>query len=311
MKKLHEFAGTATALLVGNPTASAINAPQGKKYDAFKDAYGNVLVDREIGGTVGALGGAAAGYGAGALLAKSKKGQKAAAKLAGSGALGDRLANYKLIKAGAKPVGALAGALGGLVVGSTAGILHGHYGKRAQEIRNRHLSANLKPALRELAARSERIVEFAMVRDANGRYVEVEDEDGGGMGAGKMIKAGAGAAAIGAGGLGAYRLNKAVMDKYGSRGLIENMESSKLPAAYAKTSAAGTAAATRGQAYRAALKDVGNFATSRMSQGLAAGKAAYNAAGKAANSALPVEGSGFGAKLLRGLRKGLKVATRM
>ena len=51
------------------------------------------------------------------------------------------------------------------------------------------------------------------------------------------------------------------MGKYGSRGLIENMESSKLPAHYAKTTAAGTAAAARGQAYRAALKDVGNSAS--------------------------------------------------
>jgi len=172
------------------------------------------------------------------------------------------------------------------------------------------MKIDLKKNLKELAAKSQKITEFAMVRDASGRYVEVEDEDGG-MGVGRAVKAGVGSAAIGAGGLGAYRLNKAVMDKYGARGLIENMDSSKLPAAYAKTSAAGTTAATRGQAYRAALKDAGNSVTSRFNQGLAAGKAAYNAAGRAANSALPVEGSGFGAKLLRGIRKGLKVATRI
>lgn len=172
------------------------------------------------------------------------------------------------------------------------------------------MKIDLKKNLKELAAKSQKITEFAMVRDANGRYVEVEEENEG-LGGGKMIKAGAGAAALGGAGFGAYRADKAIMDKYGKRGLLENMDSRNLPSAYAKTTAAGTATATRGQAYRAALKDVGNSATSRMSQGLAAGKAAYNAAGKAANSALPVEGSGFGAKLLRGIRKGLKVATRM
>ena len=171
------------------------------------------------------------------------------------------------------------------------------------------MKIDLKKNLKELAAKSLKITEFAMVRDASGRYVEVEED--GGMGVGGAIKAGAGAAALGGAGYGAYRADKAIMGKYGTQGLIENMESSKLPAAYAKTSAAGTAAATRGQAYRAALKDVGNSATSRFNQGLAAGKTAYNAAGRAATSALPVEGSGFGAKLLRGIRKGLKVATRI
>jgi hypothetical protein len=171
-----------------------------------------------------------------------------------------------------------------------------------------HGVKDLKPALRELAARSERITEFAMVRDANGQFVEVEDE--GGMGMGTAVKAGAGAAALGGAGYGAYRGHKAVMGKYGKQGLLENVDS-RLPSAYAKTSAAGTGVATRGQAYRSALKDIGNSATSRVSQGWAAGKTAYNAAGKAAGAALPVEGSGFGAKLLRGIRKGLSVATKM
>jgi hypothetical protein len=206
------------------------------------------------------------------------------------------------------------GGIPGVILGGGIGAVTGAYagmqvGGRIRKNKDKNLSANLKPALRELAARSEEITEFAMVRDASGRYVEVEED--GGLGVGGAIRTGAGAAALGGAGYGAYRADKAIMGKYGTQGLIESMESSKLPAAYAKTSAAGTAAATRGQAYRAALKDVGNNATSRFNQGLAAGKTAYNAAGRAATSALPVEGSGFGAKLLRGIRKGLKVATRI
>jgi hypothetical protein len=72
-----------------------------------------------------------------------------------------------------------------------------------------HGVKDLKPALRELAARSQKLKEFAMVRDANGQFVEVEDE--GGMGMGTAVKAGAGAAAIGGAGYGAYRGHNAVM----------------------------------------------------------------------------------------------------
>ena len=169
-----------------------------------------------------------------------------------------------------------------------------------------HGVKDLKPALRELAARSQSLKEFAMVRDASGRYVEVEDE--GGMG---TVKAGAGAAALGGAGYGDYRADKAIMGKYGNQGLLENIDSRNLPSVYAGSTAAGTGAATRGQAYRSALKDVGNSATSRVRQGWAAGNAAYNAAGRRASAALPVEASGFGAKLLRGIRKGLSVATKM
>jgi hypothetical protein len=166
MKKLHEFytAGTGTAMLIGNPQAAAINAPQGKKYDAWKDAYGNVLVDGQIGQTAGALAGAGLGAGAGALLMRTDAGKRSAARMAGEigGDLKTRTKAYKLIKgSGAKSAGALAGLIGGAVLGTAGGVLHGHYGKRAQEIRNRHLSANLKPALRELAARSEQITELA------------------------------------------------------------------------------------------------------------------------------------------------------
>lgn len=306
MKRLHEFytAGTGTAMLIGNPQAAAINAPQGKKYDAWKDAYGNALVDRDIGGAAGLVAGAGIGAGAGALAMRTKTGKRVAAKLSSGGDMAERLARFKNLKQVATPVGALVGGLAGLGIGGYAGLVHGHYGKRAQEIRNRHLSANLKPALRELAARSGRITEFAMVRDANGQFVEVEDE--GGMGMGTAIKAGAGAAALGGAGYGAYRADEAIMGKYGKQGLLNG-----LPSNYTTDSVAKTGVATRGQAYRSAFKDIGNSATSRVRQGWAAGNAAYNAAGRRASAALPVEASGFGAKLLRGIRKGLSVATKM
>ena len=189
-------------------------------------------------------------------------------------------------------IGALLGAAGGIEVGG-----------RIRKGEKKQLSANLKSNLRELAAISEGLKEFAVVRDANGQYIEVEDE--GGLG----IKAGAGAAALGGAGYGAYRADKAIMSKYGNRGLIENIDP-KLPAQYAKTSAAGTAAATRGQAYRSAFKDATNQASSRFNQGLAAGKTAYARAGSQVAGKLPVEAGGFGAKLLRGIRKGLSVAIR-
>jgi hypothetical protein len=190
------------------------------------------------------------------------------------------------------PAGALMGAWGGLEIGG-----------RIRKGEKKQLSANLKSNLRELAAISEGLKEFAVVRDANGQYIEVEDE--GGLG----IKAGAGAASLGGAGYGAYRADKAIMSKYGNRGLIENIDP-KLPAQYAKTSAAGTAAATRGQAYRSAFKDATNQASSRFNQGLAAGKTAYARAGSQVAGKLPVEAGGFGAKLLRGIRKGLSVAIR-
>jgi len=222
MKRLHEFytAGTGTAMLIGNPQAAAINAPQGKKYDAWKDAYGNALVDRDIGGAAGLVAGAGVGAGAGALAMRTKTGKRVAAKLSSGGDMAERLAKFKNLKQVATPVGALVGGLAGLGIGGYAGLVHGHYGKRAQEIRNRHLSASLKPALRELAARSEAITEFAMVRDANGQFVEVEDE--GGMGMGTAVKAGAGAAALGGAGYGAYRADRAMMGKF-APGVIEGM----------------------------------------------------------------------------------------
>ena len=66
---------------------------------------------------------------------------------------------------------------------------------------DKNLSANLKPALRELAAISEGLKEFAMVRDESGRYVEVPEQSGGNT----ALKVGAGAAAVGGAGYGGYK----------------------------------------------------------------------------------------------------------
>jgi hypothetical protein len=68
---------------------------------------------------------------------------------------------------------------------------------------------DLKSKLNELAARSEQLKEFAMVRDGSGRYVEVEED--GGMGVGGAIKTGVGAAALGGAGYGAYKGHQAIM----------------------------------------------------------------------------------------------------
>jgi hypothetical protein len=126
--------------------------------------------------------------------------------------------------------GGLIGALGGVEIGG-----------RVRKNKDKNLSANLKPALRELAARSEAIIEFAMVRDANGQYVEVEDEGGMGMG---TVKAGAGAAAVGGAGYGAYRGHNAVMSKFGTFGPMEAGKS-RMGEAYKGAGAAGLNAAKK------------------------------------------------------------------
>jgi hypothetical protein len=165
---------------------------------------------------------------------------------------------------------------------------------------------DLKSNLRELAARSEQLKEFAMVRDADGRFIEVDEEDGAVFPVGTAVKAGVGAAGLGAAGFGAYKANQGIMNKYGTRGLLENMDSRRLPSVYAKTTAAGTAAASPMQAYRAAATDLGNTISSRASQGYAAGKTAYNAAADRATAAVK---PGLG-RIGSAIRKGLKVAFR-
>ena len=106
--------------------------------------------------------------------------------------------------------------LGGAAVGGGLGMLVGRAAGRKDERRRilaveagKNLSANLKPALRELAAISEGLKEFAMVRDASGRYVEVPEQSGGNT----ALKVGAGVAGLAAVG-GAYKGHQAVMDKF-------------------------------------------------------------------------------------------------
>ena len=96
------------------------------------------------------------------------------------------------------------------------------------------LESNLKPALRELAARSQKLKEFAMVRNADGQFVE----DEGGMGVGTAVKAGAGAAALGGAGYGAYRGHNAVMSRFGTFGPMEAGKS-RMGEAYKGAGAAG------------------------------------------------------------------------
>ena len=126
-----EFAEAGTAFLLGNPAAAAINARKGKKLAAYKDAYGNAVVDTSIGGGIGSLTGAAGG--AGLALAGPRKWRAGAYKALGKG-LGGRGA-YRAITAGLAGAG---GAVAGGLVGAEAGAAHGTYGKRAQELRHRY-----------------------------------------------------------------------------------------------------------------------------------------------------------------------------
>lgn len=211
--KLHEFytAGHGTAMLIGNPLSSAINAPRGQKLNAYKDATGNVVGDQQVGAALGAGSGAllggAAGAAAGPLLTKSVFTPKEFRNFLRNG--GTRSKKMAMMRGAGAVVGGLAGLAGGAVAGGALGGLHGHYGKRAEEIRKRHLSANLKPVLRELAAISEGLKEFAMVRDESGRYVEVPEQGGGNT----ALKVGAGVAGLAAVG-GAYKGHQAVMNKF-------------------------------------------------------------------------------------------------
>jgi hypothetical protein len=101
-------------------------------------------------------------------------------------------------------------------------------------------NTNLKPRLRELAARSEKITEFALVRDANGRFVQVQDDDGGSS-LGTAMKVGAGAVAAGGAGYGAYRGHKAIMGKFGTFGPMPAGQS-RVANAYGDAAKAGMSA---------------------------------------------------------------------
>ena len=175
-----------------------------------------------------------------------------------------------------------------------------------------HRAKDLKPVLRELAARSEKLTEFAMVRDANGRYVEVE-EGGGGFPVGGAIKAGVGAAALGGAGYGGYRGHKYVMDKFNTIGPMEAGKN-RVVEAYKGAGAAGwNAAKAGGQAgldsFRAAGQGVANSAQAAGAAVGAAGQAAATGVGNAAQAAATGAGnaaqsgmnaakkSGFGRRL--------------
>lgn len=160
---------------------------------------------------------------------------------------------------------------------------------------------NLKPALRELAARSQSLTEFAMVRDASGRYVEVEEGNGMGMGA---LKVGAGAAALGGAGYGGYRAHRGIMDKFGTFGPMEAGKG-RVVEAYKGAGAAGYAAAKAGGlAGYQSLKSAGQGAVAATG---AAAQSGMNSAQAAAQSGMKsAKKSGFGRGvrnlLLRGAR---------
>lgn len=112
--------------------------------------------------------------------------------------------------------------LGGAAVGGGLGMLVGRAAGRKDERRRilavkekmeagKNLSANLKPALRELAAISEGLKEFAMVRDESGRYVEVPEQSGGNTALKVGVGGVAGLAAVG----GAYQYGKGNLVKQG------------------------------------------------------------------------------------------------
>jgi hypothetical protein len=130
-----EFAEGATAYLLGNPVAAALNARRGKKLEAFKDAYGNRAIDESIGGGAGALAGGAAGLGVGLTRGARKVGYSLLRPRNAPGIRGVGRGASRALVAG---IGAAGGALAGGIVGSEAGAFHGNLGKRAQELRHRY-----------------------------------------------------------------------------------------------------------------------------------------------------------------------------
>lgn len=152
--------------------------------------------------------------------------------------------------------------------------LHEFY--TAGQIRNRHLSADLKPALRELAAISEGLKEFAMVRDESGRYVEVPEQSGGNT----ALKVGAGVAGLAAVG-GAYRADKAVMGKF-APGVVAGMAKPEIAKSTSGFANMQGNSAEKLASFKAA-KQAGMASASAKFGGMGAfgqRKAVYGAAGK-------------------------------
>ena len=119
--------------LVGNPTTAAVGARKGKKWDAWKEAHGNVMVDQSIGGAAGALGGAAIGAGLTKVPAIRKS-----LTIKTSAVPGGRMRRGSFRKTPVGAIGALGGALAGTVIGSAVGGIHGHVSAKAKEIRERY-----------------------------------------------------------------------------------------------------------------------------------------------------------------------------
>jgi hypothetical protein len=199
-------------------------------------------------------------------------------------------------KGGVLPVAAVGGALGmlGLRMAGKADERN-RLNNLAKDMKKTNLQA-LKPALRELAARSEQLKEFAMVRDASGRYVEVEED---GFPVGAAVKAGAGAAALGGAGYGAYRGHQAIMGKFGTFGPMEAGKN-RYVEAYKGAGAAGFGAVKAGgQAGWDSLKNAGQGA---MNSSQTAVQSGVNSAKTAAQSGLnTAKKSGFGRRLRAGL----------
>ena len=143
------------------------------------------------------------------------------------------------------------------------------------------MNTAIKPRLRELAAHSERVVEFALVRDANGQLVESD----GGSAVGTALKVGAGAAALGGAGYGGYKAYQYGKGQVVGQGYSQyrNGMNGGMPASFAK---------------QAADADFANLGK------VGGAKAAFSAAGSAGLNA--AKKSGFG----KGVRGALLGAAR-
>lgn len=104
-------------LLLGNPISAAIEAKDGKKMDAFGQAFKHHLLSSAAGIGVGGLGGAGLGAGAGAIASFAK----------------DRKIDPQVVK-----TLAVLGGMGGSSVGGSIGSLIGSHGRKASKIHGMH-----------------------------------------------------------------------------------------------------------------------------------------------------------------------------
>lgn len=108
--------------LLGNPLSSAIEAPMGRKMEAYGQAAGHTYGNAMVGGVAGGAAGAAVGGAAGA----------AGSKYLGRALLHPSQARTMMAHKSGK--GALAGAALGAGLGLLGGALHGEFGQRGTEI---------------------------------------------------------------------------------------------------------------------------------------------------------------------------------